>query len=704
MNPNIYNRPMFQNPQQRAGGGIMAGVAPINFSNGGSTWGDVGSSLYNTASGYGNASAEVLGEYGRNIYDGINMPSPGELGFSVDDDGIGFDSSQLGEFYDEQSTPSDGGIFGIVNGEEITARDAFNFLVVDKDDPVDLAIASASVALLAVPFAGWAAAGAATLGRYGYKGAKAFNALKKLRQGDGISTGFVPSADAGSKISRFLGKRVSPTKESLEKGIIKNLVPVPGERAAQYQTNRLLGELGEGAIDLVIPSARADETAEFEDSLSDEDKNLISSSQQQESGPVETAGIAAIDTQDPQITDMVREAETDAEGGIAKVARSIAEARSDEFKSPTFRRGDKDLAAVTKEDLIDSGYEGPDALTNYLNDMKFDDELGEYIKDIEAEGKANGGIMRLKNGKFIDFADSTFGKVVERYNKRQAAAKKAPWREQDLQPTAPNTRTKTNVSDNKPVLPDGDTATKDGMIKKGLKSTGTLGLYGAAAYGGYKLLADLADNAEEELSTAVAGDASAAEIEALKVKLADANKKLAEALEDNTTNGDTTDGDTTDEGNPLKQLFSKVRKGLSFDDPQKALYIAGQMMKPTEGFVPVNAFTAGTEAAIAYDKNKSEMARDQASVNSTMLDSEKEYELRLAKIEAATGEKLPDQQRLSLYEAVVADARGQEDILTLMKYQPDQLTDEILNRINRGNADIVTAQIMDRFQTSVPTI
>ena len=28
---NIYSRPMFQNPQQRAGGGIMAGVAPINM-------------------------------------------------------------------------------------------------------------------------------------------------------------------------------------------------------------------------------------------------------------------------------------------------------------------------------------------------------------------------------------------------------------------------------------------------------------------------------------------------------------------------------------------------------------------------------------------------------------------------------------------------------------------------------------------------
>ena len=32
---NIYSRPMFQNPQQRAGGGIMAGVAPINMADGG---------------------------------------------------------------------------------------------------------------------------------------------------------------------------------------------------------------------------------------------------------------------------------------------------------------------------------------------------------------------------------------------------------------------------------------------------------------------------------------------------------------------------------------------------------------------------------------------------------------------------------------------------------------------------------------------
>ena len=32
---NIYSRPMFQTPQQRSGGGIMAGVAPVNMQDGG---------------------------------------------------------------------------------------------------------------------------------------------------------------------------------------------------------------------------------------------------------------------------------------------------------------------------------------------------------------------------------------------------------------------------------------------------------------------------------------------------------------------------------------------------------------------------------------------------------------------------------------------------------------------------------------------
>ena len=689
MNPNIYNRPMFQNPQQRAGGGIMAGVAPINMSNGGDpndTW--------------AKAIPSFFGEYvddAKFAYDEFpDMPTPSEAG-RMYDEGINVDDLYgEGSFFDFSETPS-----GSMNpfayvptkteaGSGMNLRDVTDFLVVDPEDPVDLAIAASAVGMLAFP-PGLIGVGLAKLG---YSGVKAARVLKRIvglqkKLGDDDLKNIQGSGLSGKLEERARELGVN-WKDNFKRdpdaaGFVQNRVAPT--TLGQYETTRLLSVPVEGALDKInfISPAQASEAPYPE-------------IPEYEGGPVKTAGIAAIDTQDPKIDTLVREAESDAEGGIAKVARSIAEARSDEFKSPTFRRGDKDLAAVTKEDLIDAGYEGPDALTNYLNDMKFDDELGEYIKDIEAKGKANGGIVSLRFGGLAKTRDALRA-ARKKAEKEQNARANPPYSEKDLdaqmnarreEPKVPNTRTKPNGSDDTPVLPDGGTATKGGgKIKKTLQGAAVLGL-GTAAY---KYFAD----STEELSTAKASGASAAEIEALEAQLADANQQLAEALEDNTT-GDK----SSDEGNPLKQLFSKVRKGLSFDDPQKALYIAGQMMKPTEGFVPVNAFTAGTEAAIAYDKNKSEMARDQASVNSTMLDSEKEYELRLAKIEAATGEKLPDQQRLSLYEAVVADARGQEDILTLMKYQPDQLTDEILNRINRGNADIVTAQIMVPFQTSVP--
>ena len=660
---NIYRRPMFQNPQQRAGGGIMAGVAPINMSNGGDpndTW--------------AKAIPSFFGEYvddAKFAYDELpDMPTPSEVG-RMYDEGINVDDLYgEGNFFSLDKTEA---------GSGMNLRDITDVLIVDPEDPVDLAIAASAVGMLAAP-PGLIGVGLAKLGYTGVKIKRVLQRVAGLQRnlGDDELRNIQGSGLSGKLEERARAMGANPIdnlkRDSDVAGFVQNRVAPT--TLGQYETTRFLSLPAQEAYDKInfISPAQASEAPYPE-------------IPEYEGGPVETAGIAAIDTQDPKIDTLVREAESDAEGGIAKVARSIAEARSDEFKSPTFRRGDKDLAAVTKEDLIDSGYEGPDALTNYLNDMKFDDELGEYIKDIEAEGKANGGIMRLKNGKFIDFADSTFGKVVERYNKRQAAAKKAPWREQDLQPTAPNTRTKTNVSDNKPVLPDGDTATKDGMIKKGLKSTGTLGLYGAAAYGGYKLLADLADNAEEELSTAVAGDASAAEIEALKVKLADANKKLAEALEDNTTNGDTTDGDTTDEGNPLKQLFSKVRKGLSFDDPQKALYIAGQMMKPTEGFVPVNAFTVGTEAGVAYDKNKAEMARDQAAVDQVGTDLEREFLTLKSSAEISLGRELEPTEANELLLHVRDDMQSKKALMTLFSTTaPDLIDKDTVDRLSPSAA------------------
>ena len=670
MNPNIYNRPMFQTPQRRAGGGIMAGVAPINMQDGGDpndTWGNAAGSLF-----------RAIGDVGRDAYDDYvpDMPTPSEA-LRMYDEGIDINLGDMygkGNFVDFSETqlgsmkPVDYFPTKTEEGSGMNLRDVTDFLVVDPEDPVDVAIAASAVGMLAFP-PGLIGVGLAKLG---YSGVKAARVLKRIvglqkKLGDEELKNIQGSGLSGKLEERARELGVS-WKDNFKRdpnvaGFVQNRIAPTTAR--QYETTRALGQLGEGALDKVnfISPAQADELPMMVE---------------------EPAGIAALENERVALEPMIEEAEAEAEGGIANVAKTIAEARSDKFKSPTFRRGDEDLAAVTKEDLIDAGYEGPGALTDYLNDMKFDDELGRYIEKIEAEGKANGGIMRLSKGKFID---STFGKVVEAYKKRQALAKKAPWREQDLQPTAPNTRTKTNVSDNKPVLPDGDTATKDGMIKKGLKSTGTLGLYGAAAYGGYKLLADLADNAEEELSTAVAGDASAAEIEALKVKLADANKKLAEALEDNTTNGDTTDGDTTDEGNPLKQLFSKVRKGLSFDDPQKALYIAGQMMKPTEGFVPVNAFTVGTEAGVAYDKNKAEMARDQAAVDQVGTDLEREFLTLKSSAEISLGRELEPTEANELLLHVRDDMQSKKALMTLFSTTaPDLIDKDTVDRLSPSAA------------------
>ena len=117
---NIYSRPMFQNPQQRAGGGIMAGVAPINLDQGGS----------------------------------------------------------VSDFVSEQSSASEGGLLGAIGGNPVTIRDATDFFLVDPNDPVDVAIATLSVGLLFFP----PAAAAATLARYGWKGKKAFSKLAEAQK------------------------------------------------------------------------------------------------------------------------------------------------------------------------------------------------------------------------------------------------------------------------------------------------------------------------------------------------------------------------------------------------------------------------------------------------------------------------------------------------------------------------------------------
>ena len=617
MNPNIYNRPMFQTPQRRAGGGIMAGVAPINMQDGGDpndTWGNAAGSLF-----------RAIGDVGRDAYDDYvpDMPTPSEA-LRMYDEGIDINLGDMygkGNFVDFSETqlgsmkPVDYFPTKTEEGSGMNLRDVTDFLVVDPEDPVDVAIAASAVGMLAFP-PGLIGVGLAKLG---YSGVKAARVLKRIvglqkKLGDEELKNIQGSGLSGKLEERARELGVS-WKDNFKRdpnvaGFVQNRIAPTTAR--QYETTRALGQLGEGALDKVnfISPAQADELPMMVE---------------------EPAGIAALENERVALEPMIEEAEAEAEGGIANVAKTIAEARSDKFKSPTFRRGDEDLAAVTKEDLIDAGYEGPGALTDYLNDMKFDDELGRYIEKIEAEGKANGGIMRLSKGKFID---STFGKVVEAYKKRQALAKKAPWREQDL----PGPRS-------------GGGKTEPGKKTEGKKPKVSEG----------------------------------ETVAALKVKLADAQKKLAEALEGNTTV--TTPPPSEDEGNPLKQLFSKVRRGLTFDDPQKALYIAGQMMKPTKGIVPVNAFTAGTEAAMAFDKNQSEMARNQAAIDQVGTDLEREFFTLKSSAEAELGRELKATEANELLLYVRADMQSKKALMTLFSTAaPDLINKDTVNQLSLSEA------------------
>ena len=166
------NRPMFQTPQIREGSGIMAGVAPINMDEG----------------GFLDSLSDMVEEY-----------NP-------------FSSN----FFTTEKTEE---------GSGITARDMFDFLIADPDDPTDVAIAAAMAPLWLFP----PAAIAARLARMGYKGAKVTKALEKV-------------ADVQKKVPTLLGKGTGK-----------------GAGYVQSQTGRVVGDLGEGAINAIIPEAVAED-------------------------------------------------------------------------------------------------------------------------------------------------------------------------------------------------------------------------------------------------------------------------------------------------------------------------------------------------------------------------------------------------------------------------------------------------------------
>jgi hypothetical protein len=130
--PEIYDRPMFQTPQTRQGGGIMAGVAPVQgFEDG------------------GEASFMDYIQAGKDMI--------------VGDDGT------MSDFFTMDKT---------AEGSGLNARDLTDFFIVDPEDPTDVAIATATAGLLAGGITAPAAL-VAKLAQMGYKGKKVMDAVSK---------------------------------------------------------------------------------------------------------------------------------------------------------------------------------------------------------------------------------------------------------------------------------------------------------------------------------------------------------------------------------------------------------------------------------------------------------------------------------------------------------------------------------------------
>mgnify|MGYP003132260369 CR=1 FL=1 len=189
----IYSRPMFQTPVQRAGGGIMAGVAPVNLQDGG----DPG--LMDYLSGIGSAI--------------------------VGDDGT------MDDFFSLEKTEE---------GSGLNLRDLTDVLIVDPEDPTDVAIAAATAPLLIFP----PAAIAARLAAAGYKGTKVARAVDK-------------AAEMQEKIPGLLSGGTSRLATLGQGQIAREVVPMAQEGA---------GAAVGGIADLVSPPAMAAGTEEEEDS------------------------------------------------------------------------------------------------------------------------------------------------------------------------------------------------------------------------------------------------------------------------------------------------------------------------------------------------------------------------------------------------------------------------------------------------------
>jgi len=163
MYEDIMRRPMFQNAQQRASSGIMTGVAPVQgFDRGGEAY--AFEETYNPE--FQNPS---------DLMDELSEMREGEGIFGRARKGY----EDFNEEYDRFVPNIDFENFASMEqteGTGINTRDIVDTLIVDYEDPIDVALSGAAAALIMVP----PAAAVTSLVRMGYKVNKARDKVKQL--------------------------------------------------------------------------------------------------------------------------------------------------------------------------------------------------------------------------------------------------------------------------------------------------------------------------------------------------------------------------------------------------------------------------------------------------------------------------------------------------------------------------------------------
>ena len=215
MYEDIMRRPMFQNAQQRAGSGIMAGVAPVQgFDNGGEAI--AFEETYNPEFQRPSDMMDQLSE----MREGEGILSRARKGYE-----------DFNEEYDAIVPNIDFENFGSIEqteGTGINTRDIVDTLIVDYEDPIDVALSGAAAALIMVP----PAAAVTSLVRMGYKVNKAQDKVKQLFK---VKNDLNKLSDS----QKDLNKLSDATEDRGLASILKDKSPGVGEVYAKTQGARI---------------------------------------------------------------------------------------------------------------------------------------------------------------------------------------------------------------------------------------------------------------------------------------------------------------------------------------------------------------------------------------------------------------------------------------------------------------------------------